>query len=120
MTLTNDFIQDQKNALRKVQVALWDQGFAVEASAVRDVRNALRAQQVDPNATRTVEQHRHLFASFTTVFPRATDADRHAFTRAVLGKTDDEAVSWAFHDPACITVAEADRLQTVLSLLVNR
>lgn len=120
MTLTNDFINDQKDALRKVQVALWDQGFAAEASAVRDVRNALRALRVDPNAPRTVEQQRHLFASFTSAFPRATDAERYAFTRAVLGKADDEAVSWAFHNPACITVAEADRLQTVLSLLVKQ
>lgn len=116
MTLTNDFIDQAKADLRKVQVALWDQGFTAEASAVRDVRNALRALRVDPNAPRTVEQHKALFASFGRAFPMASDADRHAFTRAVLGKRDDEAVSWAFHNPACLTVAQADRLQTVLDL----
>lgn len=120
MTLINDFLNQAKADLRKVQVALWDQGFTAEASAIRDVRNTLRSLRVDPNAPRTVEQHRHLFGAFTTAFPRATDADRHAFTRAVLGKADDEAVSWAFSNPACITVAQADRLLTVLNLLVNR
>ena len=117
MTLTNDFVNEQMTGLRKIQVALWDQGFATEASAVRDVRNALRLQRVNPNAPRTPTQLSRLFGSLSEAFGLITDDERYAFTRAVLGKRADEPVSWALANPACITVAEADRLQTVLDLI---
>jgi len=117
MTITNDFVNEQMTNLRKVQVALWDQGFTAEASAVRDVRNVLRTKRVNPNDPRTEAQRNSLFASFRAVFPMASDSNRYAFTRAVLGKADTEPVSWAFHGEGTVTVAEADRLQTVLDLL---
>lgn len=116
MTLTNDFVNEQMANLRKVQVALWDQGFASEASAVRDVRNTLRTKRVDPNAPRTADQVRALFGEFTDAFGTSDQDVRHRFTQAVLGA--DVNPSWAGH--GTLTVGQADRLLDVLAVVNER
>lgn len=71
----------------------------------------------DPNSPLTAEQRRALFATFTEVFGQSGSQQRYAFTRMVLDKSGDEAVSWSSDKQGSLTIADASKVLDALNIL---
>lgn len=61
------------------------------------------------------DQRKALFASFSDVFSDSDQSTRLAFTRLVLGKSHDEAVSWSTWKPGALTVRQASKVLDALA-----
>lgn len=76
---------------------------------------AIEAQQADLPLTH--EQRQVMFPTFQSVFGSTEKPARKVFTRLVLGKPADEAVSWADNWNGTITRGEASKVIDALKAL---
>lgn len=65
----------------------------------------------------TEDQRRALFAAFGDVFRDSEQETRLSFTRLVLGKSEDEPVSWSTTKPGALSTVEAGQVLDALSFL---
>lgn len=94
-------------------------GRYVLAGKVADLSREVAALRIDANGPLTADQRRALFAAMRDAGIEDSNANRYKITRAILGKSTGEPVSWSDHKPGWITYGEASRLLDVLKVMAG-